>query len=199
MATRRAIRRQPDVSRGEILDAALACFTARGYHETSIADIAERAGLSKGAIYWHFAGKRELFLALVDRVGEQALPILEAAAAEPDWRSALHTLFARLRDYLAAGLPMFRLGLEYVSQSGRDDEIRVRAERAHGLWKQAVERLIARGVADGSLRAMPAAEVALVIDATIDGLMLAKLTRPELDLDSTWRVAEEVFWRGISA
>jgi AcrR family transcriptional regulator len=199
MATRRAIRRQPAVSRGEILDAALACFTERGYHETSIDHIAARAGLSKGAIYWHFEGKRELFLALVDRLAEQALPILDAAAAEPDWRSALHVLFARLRDYLAEGMPMFRLGLEYVSQSGRDDDIRIRAERGHGLWKQAVELLIAKGVADGSLRPMPAAEVALVIDATIDGLMLAKLMRPGLDLDSTWRVAEEIFWRGISA
>jgi len=199
MAKRRAVRRQPEVSRGGILDAALACFTERGYHETSVDHIAERAGLSKGAIYWHFAGKRELFLALLDRLSEQALPILDAAAAEPDWRSALHVLFARMRDYLAEGLPLFRLGLEYVSQSGRDDDIRSRKKRVHGLWAQAVERLIAKGVADGSLRPMPANEVALVIDATIDGLMLAKLLRPELDLDSTWRAAEEIFWRGISA
>lgn len=199
MAIRRAIRRQPEVSRGEILDAALACFVERGYHETSVDDIAARSGLSKGAIYWHFEGKRELFLALVDRLAERAQPILDAAAAEPDWRGALHVLFSRLREYLAEGMPMFRLALEYISQSGRDEDIRARAESAGGQWKRVAEGLIAKGVADGTLRPMPAAEVALVIDATIDGLMLAKLMRPELDLDSTWRVAEEIFWRGLSA
>jgi AcrR family transcriptional regulator len=86
---RRAVRRKAEISRGEILDAALACFAARGYHETSVDDIAARAGLSKGAIYWHFAGKRELFLALVDRFSERALRELEAVADAPDWRSAL--------------------------------------------------------------------------------------------------------------
>jgi hypothetical protein len=54
-------------------------------------------------------------------------------------------------------------------------------------------------VAEGTLRPVASEEVALVIDATIDGLMLAKLTRPELDLEAAWRAAEEIFWRGLSA
>jgi AcrR family transcriptional regulator len=196
---RRAVRRKPEVSRGEILDAALAGFAARGYHETSVDDIAARAGLSKGAIYWHFAGKRELFLALIDRFSERALLELDAVANAPDWRSALHEVFVRVRQQFEAGLPFFKLALEYIAQSARDDEIRVRADRAHGVWKAAVEKQIARGVADGTLRPMAAADVGLLIDATIDGLMLAKLIRPELDLEGPFRAAEEIFWRGISA
>ena len=196
---RRAARRAPDVSRGEILDAALACFAARGYHETSVDDIAERAGLSKGAIYWHFAGKRELFLALVDRFSDRALAEFDAVADAPDWRGALHEVFARVRQQFEAGMPYFKLGLEYIAQSARDDDIRVRAERAHGVWRAAMEKPIARGVADGTLRAISAAEVGLLLDAMIDGLMLAKLMRPELDLDAAWTAAEEIFWRGMSA
>ena len=195
----RAVRRKPEISRGEILDAALACFAARGYHETSVDEIAARAGLSKGAIYWHFKGKRELFLALVDRFSEPALAELDFVAEAPDWRAALHEVFARVRLQLELGMPLFKLGLEYIAQSARDDEIRVRAERAHGVWKAAVEKQIARGVAEGTLRSVAAGEVGLVIDATIDGLMLAKLIRPELDLEAAWRAAEEIFWRGISA
>ena len=196
---RRAVRRKPEISRGEILDAALACFSARGYHETSVDDIATRAGLSKGAIYWHFEGKRELFLALVDRFSEPALADLESVAEAPDWRAALQQIFARVRERMDAGMPLFKLGLEYIAQSARDDEIRVRAERAHGAWKAAVEKQIARGVAEGTLRRVAAGEVGLLIDATIDGLMLAKLMRPDLDLDSAWRAAEEIFWRGLRA
>jgi AcrR family transcriptional regulator len=196
---RRAVRGNPEISRGEILDAALSCFTSHGYHETSVDDIAACAGFSKGAIYWHFAGKRELFLALVDRFSESALQELDAVAEAPDWRSALHEVFARVRQQFEAGMPLFKLALEYIAQSARDDEIRVRAERAHGVWKAAVAKQIARGVADGTLRPVAAADVGLVIDATIDGLMLAKLMRPELDLEGPFRAAEEIFWRGISA
>jgi AcrR family transcriptional regulator len=196
---RRPVRRQPEVSREEILDAALGCFVERGYHETSVDGIAARAGLSKGAIYWHFEGKRELFLALVDRFSERAIAGLGFVAEAPDWRSALREVFARVRQELDTGMPLFKLGLEYIAQSARDDAIRVRAERAHGVWKAALEKQIARGVADGTLRPVAAAGVGLVIDATIDGLMLAKLMRPELDLEAAWLAAEEIFWRGLSA
>ena len=193
----RAVRRKPEISRGEILDAALACFAAHGYHETSVDDIAACAGLSKGAIYWHFVGKRELFLALIDRFSEPALAELDLVADAPDWRAALREIFARVRLQLEVGMPLFKVALEYIAQSARDDEIRVRAERAHGVWKAAVEKQIARGVADGTLRSVAAGEVGLVIDATIDGLMLAKLMRPELDLEAAWHAAEEIFWRGL--
>ena len=195
----RSARRKPELSRGEILDAAFACFVERGYHETSVDGIAARAGLSKGAIYWHFAGKREVFLALIDRFSDLALPIVERLADAPDWRSALHELFMQVRLRLEEGMSIFKIGLEFIVQSARDEGIRARAEHAQGMWKAAVQTQIARGVAAGKLRPMAAAEVALVIDATIDGLMLAKLMRPDLDLDSAWRAAEEIFWRGLGA
>lgn len=196
---KRAARRKPEISRGEILDAALGCFAARGYHETSMDDIASRAGLSKGAIYWHFAGKRELFLALVDRFSEHALEALAAVPEAPDWRAALAAIFASVREQLESGMQMFRLGLEFVAQSAHDEEIRVRAERAQGVWKAAVEKQIARGVAAGTLRDVDAGAVGLLLDAAIDGLMLARMMRPDLDLEPAWIAAEEIFWRGLRA
>jgi len=53
--------------RSEILDAALACFSARGYTATSIADIRSRSGASTGSIYHFFDNKGALALALVER------------------------------------------------------------------------------------------------------------------------------------
>ena len=63
---RRAGRARPGERQAAILKAAEACFASAGYHETTIDDIAERAGLSKGAVYWHFEGKHQLFLALLE-------------------------------------------------------------------------------------------------------------------------------------
>jgi AcrR family transcriptional regulator len=51
----------------EILDAALSCFAAKGYDKTTMDDIVEEAGLTKGGIYWYFKSKRDIFLALLDR------------------------------------------------------------------------------------------------------------------------------------
>jgi len=54
-------------SRQQILDAALRQFSHRGYGATSVRDIAEAAGLSKGNVYHHFPDKEAIFRALIDR------------------------------------------------------------------------------------------------------------------------------------
>ena len=54
-------------SRQQILDAALRLFSHRGYGATSVRDIAEEAGLSKGNVYHHFPDKETIFRALLDR------------------------------------------------------------------------------------------------------------------------------------
>ena len=54
--------------RDEIIESALRCFAAKGYQRTSMADIIDESGLSAGAIYGHFSGKKELFSAVAGRV-----------------------------------------------------------------------------------------------------------------------------------
>ena len=53
-------------TKAHILDAALDCFSERGYDATGVAEICQRAGVSKGAFYYHFASKQALFLTLLD-------------------------------------------------------------------------------------------------------------------------------------
>src|SRR6187200_2340230 len=57
-------------SRQQILDASLRLFSHRGYGATSVSDIAEGAGLSKGNVYHHFPDKETIFRALIDRYFE---------------------------------------------------------------------------------------------------------------------------------
>lgn len=59
--------RDPDATRGRILDAALDVFSQKGYHETSVDEIVTASNTSKGAIYFHFPNKQALFFALVDK------------------------------------------------------------------------------------------------------------------------------------
>ncbi|MEA2349239.1 MAG: hypothetical protein QOG86_180, partial [Thermoleophilaceae bacterium] len=62
----RSARAQKRDARADLLDAALAVVAKRGYRDSSVDEIAERAGYSKGAVYWHFDGKDDLFLALLE-------------------------------------------------------------------------------------------------------------------------------------
>ncbi|WP_448005708.1 TetR/AcrR family transcriptional regulator [Agromyces bauzanensis] len=57
-----------EARRDEIIGAALRCFSTRGFQRTSMADIIAESGLSAGAIYGHFAGKKELFSAVAARI-----------------------------------------------------------------------------------------------------------------------------------
>jgi len=68
---RRRLRRE--VRQAEVLDAAAQIFREKGYHEASIAEIAERAGVVEGTIYRYFSTKRELLVQVVERAYEEAI------------------------------------------------------------------------------------------------------------------------------
>src|SRR5712692_10616339 len=57
-------------SRDEILSAATRLFANRGFHETSMSEVARSARVSKALIFWHFKTKEELFLAVLNRLLE---------------------------------------------------------------------------------------------------------------------------------
>jgi TetR/AcrR family acrAB operon transcriptional repressor len=81
----RATKEEALETRNRILDAAEDVFHANGVSRTSLADVAEAASVSRGAIYWHFKNKSDLFDAMCERV---RLPMEDMAAAGKDAREA---------------------------------------------------------------------------------------------------------------
>jgi AcrR family transcriptional regulator len=85
-----------DATQQRILDAATLVFSKRGFSAATIADIVEHSGASIGSIYHHFGGKKELFLAIYDRLSADVeRQIAEAAQGSADLDSrqafAVHT------------------------------------------------------------------------------------------------------------
>lgn len=78
-----ARRGRPGYDRDGMLAVAVALFIERGYDATSVADLAERLGLSKSALYHHFSSKEEVLAVALDR----ALDPLEAVLDQPGARS----------------------------------------------------------------------------------------------------------------
>jgi AcrR family transcriptional regulator len=121
-------------SRAALVEAALEEFTARGYEAATVAGIAERAGVTTGAVYAHFASKLDLLLASVDltpvadleRLIDERRPAATPAmlarglASRPDQRRVLllDVIVAARRDPAVA--EVLRAGLEaYVRASAR--------------------------------------------------------------------------------
>jgi AcrR family transcriptional regulator len=92
MVVKRLRERQAEATRGELVAVARQLFTERGYAGTSIEDIVERAGVARGALYHHFAGKDALFAAVYQMVqAEVAAAVVAAALAEDDPGQAVYT------------------------------------------------------------------------------------------------------------
>ena len=70
-----------------IIAAATGLFASKGYADTSLADIVEETGLTTGAIYHHFGGKKGLFIAAAERMEQTILDeiVVQSADASPGW------------------------------------------------------------------------------------------------------------------
>ncbi len=88
-------------TRTRILAAARRVFARKGYHGTLMEDVARAAGLSKGALYFHFPSKEELFLSLVEDAGVQLAARVTAAITSARGGQA------KVRAALAAAIEAF--------------------------------------------------------------------------------------------
>ena len=161
----------PETRRLEILEAARRCFAERGYNETTVDAVASRSGLSKGAIYWHFRGKREIFRALFEAYLEQLIAQASLAGEAPTAEEALR----RMWQAPLATPETVELGgaaLEYMAQASRDEELRKRFTDVYAIFRDLIERHIRRGVEAGEFRPVDPVAVAVTLIAALDGLVL---------------------------
>jgi TetR/AcrR family acrAB operon transcriptional repressor len=78
----RRTREEAERTREELLRAALSVFSARGYAATRLEDVAREAGVTRGAIYWHFGSKARLYDTLLEEYGGRIESVVGEAVAE---------------------------------------------------------------------------------------------------------------------
>lgn len=157
--------------RTQILRAARLVFVEKGYLAARVQDIARRAGLSKGAVYFYFASKRELFMALVADEHENTYSFLKAA--ESDERPAVVKLLdlgQKYLDYFAGLKSPPRFFLMMTEMAVRDDEIRTEVQAVHRQFVDAAARMLEQGMDEGTIRRGDPEAMAQMLKAIIDGL-----------------------------
>lgn len=157
---------RPQLGRDKILDAAEALFAEGGFHQTSVDQIARKAGVSKGLTYNYFGSKEELLVAIIERTsGEMAT---KALGDEPPvgYQIALRSFLARLSRMLKndGSQMLFQLNLMFDPSLSAVTEPAFKA-RAIELMESTTELLSLSGTSDPGRHARH-------LVAEIDGITL---------------------------
>ncbi|MBO0809801.1 MAG: TetR family transcriptional regulator C-terminal domain-containing protein [Actinobacteria bacterium] len=164
-----------DQRREQMLRAALEVITERGYADTRIADVAERAGTSPALVIYYFKTKDQLLTEAI-------------RYAEDSWYEAgtrrmadLPTAAARLAEIVAMSFlaeepedpgPDWLLWLDLWSQAARHSEVAGVRQKFDERWRETIRSLVLAGQETGEFGPVDAADFALVMSALLDGLAI---------------------------
>jgi AcrR family transcriptional regulator len=185
--------------REQILDAALACFARKGFHETTIQDIASEAGLSHGALYRYFPSKDDIIEATSarDRRGrEQRFQDAAAAAGSVDALDRILTAY--VEEHATSDRDRWKLRVQLMGEALRNPRVHAVFQ---ATWADAFDRL-ASLVRDGQERGEIDAEldpgcVARVISAVHNGLALQQTLDPTTDVAGCLEVVRALLRGGL--
>jgi len=193
---------KPDVAeerKAQIYQAALACFNRKGYHLTTMDDIVAESGLSKGALYWYFKSKRELFLSLFQELMEQYGQAMESlvtsqASAAGKMRAGLAFIRAGFEEIA----PFFGVMMEAWTLTRHDEDVERLTRKIYEPYVDTVTQIVQEGIASGEFRADFPRATALVVLTLFDGIMMALGTGLWThDWNEIMDAAEELVLRGL--
>jgi len=183
-------RRQPkgdkrDRTRAKLLEAARSLIREKGHEQTTLEEIAERAGMTTGAIYGNFKNRDELFISLGQAYWPPIKPQVKQGSSFAEiMRAMAEATIAAIPDRRAAAVGRLT-GLAYTL--------------THEELRRQVTEFTAQSYAGGErwLRAMtkeedlpmPADQLVRVLHALIEGLVFQRLLTPELVPDEVIRAA----------
>ena len=181
----RRTKQEAQATRQQLLEAAIRVFAEKGVSRTSLQDIAQRAGVSRGAIYWHFANKADLFDAMMESAVlpmEQALQQIGHVAGQDPLHELEGALLFSMRSIasdarIRAIFEIATLKVEYV-----DELLTVKARYAASCAD--ATREIKRSLQDASthhgvLLRVPVAVAAQGLQAMMTGLVHTWILAPD--------------------
>jgi AcrR family transcriptional regulator len=181
------------------MQAALACFTRKGYNNTTMDDIVAESGLSKGTLYWYFKSKDDLFAEALLSVFMNVAQ--EAVAAMEQYSTASDKLRAVAQATVGFGKMVegyFSLLLEFWVSSPRREEAGQSWIGLLAEYKDIVVEIIEEGVRNGEFKPVDAEQLVWAIMAAYDGLAAYVMFIPDMDLERISQVFVETLLSGLA-
>jgi len=172
-------------TRAKLLEAAREVIREKGHERASLEEIAERAGMTTGAIYGNFKSREDLFIALGQTYWAPIKPRVKAGANLAEvMRAMADATIAAIPDRSAAAVGRLT-GLAYTleHEAMREHVVKVTAE-SYSMGEKWL-----RSVIRSEELPMPAGQLVRVVHAMIEGLVMLRLLTPDLIPDRVIRAA----------
>lgn len=168
-----------EANRARILKAARQVFGERGFHAASIEEIAERAGLSNGAIYYNFESKGDLFFALLEERLDERIDHMRRTIS-PDAGSGGLTEEARdATRSLKESREWRLLLLEFVVYAARTPSLAPKLKAHKRRFRAALAELMEQRLTERGLTPpMPVDELSLAVTGLANGLAIEEIADP---------------------
>ncbi|WP_345375817.1 TetR/AcrR family transcriptional regulator [Frondihabitans cladoniiphilus] len=164
-----------EATRAEIVRAAAGVFAAKGYAATRMDDVFRAAGLSKGAVYFHFTSKADLARAVVAEQKQRWLALTTEAiaggATATEQLASMGELLLKLMSSDSSAWNVVKLSAQLAAEN--DEVARTVAAENDPLrdWVSVVSGVIARGQSDGEFTGSATADdLAALVVGSFDGL-----------------------------
>ncbi len=190
---------QREERRRQILEAALAVFTRKGFNAAKVSDVAAQAGVSQGTIYWYFDSKEDLLqealLFFFENLDQEIVSTLERETTAGGRLQALIQSMAALADEAKGVLTLF---LEFWASSSRREEAGRLWTEVLRQYKGLIVQIVEAGVQSGEFRPVDAEALSLALMAAYDGLAIYLMLMPDLDLERISRAVTETLLAGLT-
>lgn len=181
--------------RRQLLDVALHSFAQHGFHDTSMNDVAEAAGVTKPVLYQHFASKKALYRELVDDLGAGLEDAIVAAVAEADGpRQQVEAGFRAYFRWATSQGAAFKV--LFADRNRVDSELAAAVAKVESMVADRVASLIVvEGLSDDERHVLAFGVVGLAESTSRHWLGLG--LGPGLDADAFADIVAQLAWSGL--
>jgi AcrR family transcriptional regulator len=164
-----APQEQDERARTRLLNAAVRVFDRKGYAAASVREIAELAGVTKPALYYHFGSKEGVLIAILDQAQRQFAQALDRAIARAgSARDRIVALCEDVYGLFGENVPTARVA-HAVFLGPPDGMPPYDVTVFESRFRQAIERMAADGLAAGEFRAVASRDIALAVMGILEG------------------------------
>jgi len=160
-----------NIRKDQIMNAAQAVVVSKGYDQSRMDDIVEKAQLSKGAIYWYYKSKKDVYLSLIDYwFNEYSAGVLRCLEDKNSSSEQLRSLFEYFVDQFDQNPDTFKIMVEFWRTSGLDPDFNDKLQEIYSQFLEYIIDIIKNGIESGEFKEVDPRITALSILINIEGI-----------------------------
>ncbi|MDB9722897.1 MAG: TetR/AcrR family transcriptional regulator [Fidelibacterota bacterium] len=172
-------QKKQDKRKDQILHAALTVLIRNGYEHSRMDDIVKESQLSKGALYWYYKSKKEIYLDLVNFwVTKYSVTINHLAETTKPAPKQLKSLFNYFIDQYESDPDPFKALTEFWTIAQQDTDFKKKLQKVYSHFLEVLEKIISKGVNDGDFKKVNLRITAMSIMLNIESINWFTLFEP---------------------